>query len=139
MVTSLRRMSRAEPASWLSAHTCRLKDPRWTALRRRVRFTWDAGSSFTGPEVVSKRCSRRRPFYRFPRYSAQQAAAAELCVRRLGSRLRIDSMYAKLLWASPLAVALLLVGPVPLPAQDSARIGVAEQIRTITSRIKTAE
>src|SRR5438105_2542016 len=41
MGTSLRRMSRAEPASWLLAHTCRLKDPRWTALRRRVRFTWD--------------------------------------------------------------------------------------------------
>src|SRR4051812_47736250 len=41
MGTSLRRMSRAEPASWLSARRCRLKDPRWTALRRRVRFTWD--------------------------------------------------------------------------------------------------
>lgn len=48
-------------------------------------------------------------------------------------------MYAKLLWASPLAVALLLVGPVPFQAQDTARIGVAEQIRTITSRIKSAE
>src|SRR5437867_10927120 len=48
-------------------------------------------------------------------------------------------MYAKLLWASPLAVALILVGPMPLSAQDSTRIGVAEQIRTVTSRSVSAE
>ena len=34
LLESPRGMSRVEPASWLSADTCRLKDPRRTALRR---------------------------------------------------------------------------------------------------------
>ena len=41
LLESPRGMSRVDPASWLPAHRRRLKDPRWTALRRRVRFTWD--------------------------------------------------------------------------------------------------
>lgn len=48
-------------------------------------------------------------------------------------------MYAKLFWAAPVAVAFVLAGALSIRSQDSTRIGVAEQIRTITSRIKSAE
>lgn len=48
-------------------------------------------------------------------------------------------MYARLLVAHWLAVVLFLTGAPSTRAQDSNRIGVAEQIRTITSRIKSTD
>jgi hypothetical protein len=48
-------------------------------------------------------------------------------------------MYAKSLWAGWLTLALVPAGASPLWGQNSNRIGVAEQIRTITSRIKSPE